>query len=153
MSDILLTWSQGSADFSITDNDLTSDEGLETAVLLSLFLDRRLEDGDTPPDGEPNRGWWADAIPFSEGDKIGSRLWTLKREKQSARVVALAKEYALEALEWMKSDGVISRADVFTGILEPGVLGLGVTLIRPALAPLALRRYDYAWNAQLLRRP
>ena len=39
------------------------DGGLETAVLMSLFLDRRANDDDELPDGESDpRGYWGDAF-------------------------------------------------------------------------------------------
>jgi hypothetical protein len=48
LADLALTWSEktGDADLSLIDSDLASDRGLETAVILSLFLDRRAEDDD-----------------------------------------------------------------------------------------------------------
>ncbi len=45
MTDIKLTWDNdnGVADMSITDSDFTKEAGLETAVLISLFTDRRAD--------------------------------------------------------------------------------------------------------------
>jgi phage gp46-like protein len=61
LADLALTWDeqQGAADLALIDNDLASDRGLETAVLLSLFTDRRAQPDDVPPSGDPadRRGW------------------------------------------------------------------------------------------------
>lgn len=76
--------------------DLVAENTLRTAVILSLFLDRRADDDDVLPNGSNDRrGWWADTVaPMTEygiggglasGDRIGSRLWLLSREKQLAR--------------------------------------------------------------------
>ena len=56
---------------------LRAERGLRSAVLISLFTDRRAEPGDVP-EGEDPRGWWADVLG-EEGDRIGSRLWLIDR--------------------------------------------------------------------------
>ncbi len=148
MSDIGLIWEDFGADFAIEANDLAQDDGLETAVLLSLFLDRRAEDGDTLPDGETDRrGWWADAVPVVEGDQIGSRLWLLGRSKQTQDALPRAETYAREALQWMIDDLVTDRIDVTASIPRAGVLGLEVTIYRPTVDPTTFR-FSYAWTAQ-----
>src|SRR4051812_11864908 len=85
LADLALVWdeSNGSADVALIDSDLASDAALETAVMLSLFLDRRAQPDDAPPSGDPNdrRGWWADQFADTEGDLVGSRLWLLDRSK------------------------------------------------------------------------
>ena len=88
MSDIGLFWDRDSADFAIEANDLATDDGLETAVSLSLFTDRRAEDGDALPSGDADRrGWWGDDFPAVDGDRMGSRLWLLARSKQTPDVL------------------------------------------------------------------
>lgn len=155
MSDIALIWNslEGGADFAIERNDLATDDTFETAVLLSLFTDRRVEDSETLPEeaGADRGGWWADALSPVEGDKLGSRLWLLRREKQEARVLELAKLYATEALTWMLVDRIADRVTVTAEVHGTGALLLGVTIHRPGVDPLSYR-YDYSWAAQALRR-
>jgi phage gp46-like protein len=148
--DIALTWDvfSGAADFGIDANDLEQDDGLETAVMLSLFTDRRAEDGDILPDGETNRrGWWADAHPTVEGDKFGSRLWLLDRSKQTQAVLDQAEAYALEALQWMIDDKVTDLIEVEPLVPRSGMLGLLITIHRPATDPVKFR-FDNVWNSQ-----
>jgi phage gp46-like protein len=98
LADLALVWgSSGGGDVALVDSDLASDHGLTTAVLLSLFTDRRAEDDDTPPSGDDSdrRGWWADEFAEVEGDKIGSRLWLLDRSKRTADVALRAEQYAV----------------------------------------------------------
>lgn len=154
MSDIALNWSDVAADFSIVGNDLEVDNGLETSVLLSLFTDKALPEGTPLPAGVANRGgWWGDGLPFVEGDQFGSHLWLLQREKQQQVVLSRGRQYATEALQWMLDDGVAAAVDVTASVPSRGVLGLAIVIRRPPLAPLTLRRYDYIWAAQALRRP
>lgn len=151
MTDIALTWTGVAADFAIAGNDLATDDGLETAVILSLFTDRRADDGDALPEGQTfRRGWWGDAFPFAEGDRIGSRLWLLSREKQAQDVVNRAREYAEEALQWLLDDKVADRLEVLAEIVRPGWLGLTVTIYRPGTDPVQWR-YNYTWAAQAAR--
>ena len=130
--DMLLSWVGFSADLALLGPTLAEDKGLRTAVILSLFLDRRAAVDDVLPDGSGDvRGWWADAWPEVIGDHIGSRLWLLSREKQLQSVVLRAKEYAEEALEWLVTDGVARTVTVTAEIVGPGTLGLGIEIERP----------------------
>jgi phage gp46-like protein len=150
VSDIGLTWDGTFADLSISQNDLASDEGLETSVLISLFTDRRAEPGDVLPDGTTDRrGWWADAAPVVADDRIGSRLWLLDRAKQTPDVLPRAEEYAREALQWMIEDRVTDRIDVTASFPRAETIGLEVSIYRPELDPVTYR-FNYTWNSHEL---
>jgi phage gp46-like protein len=149
LGDLALTWSvaTGDADLSIIDDDLASDRGLETAVLLSLFTDRRSEDDDKPPSGDPNdrRGWWADQFAVVEGDQIGSRLWLLDRSVITGETARRAEEYVREALAWMIEDRVVSSIGVEIETTKKDLF-IGVTLARPGKDPVRFR-FDHVWDA------
>lgn len=152
MSDIGLTLGDDLlGDFTIAANDLAPDEGLETAVYLSLFTDARAPDGEVLPDyGSDRRGWWGDSVANPEGFVTGSRLWLLDREKQRPIIVQRAQQYAREALQWMIDDRVAADVQVEAEIVRHGVLGIGVTITRPR-GDSVTYRYDYAWQQQLAR--
>jgi len=101
-----------SGDFSLSSGggDLKRELGLETAVLLSLFTDRRADDSDVF-DGEDKRGWWADQLNQDEYE-IGSKLWLLDRSKTTPQTLVKAREYCLEALEWMIDEEVVAAIEV-----------------------------------------
>lgn len=151
LADLALVWDEklGSADFVVIDSDLASDPGLETAMLLSLFTDRRAEPDDVPPSGNPNdrRGWWADQFAAVEGDRMGSRLWLLDRSKATNETALLAKEYASEALQWMIVDGVAGSINVATEIVG-GQLQIAITGTRPDGSPLTFR-FAHVWDAMV----
>lgn len=109
----------GVIDLSEDLKGLVQEDGLESAVLISLLTDRRAHDDDRLPDGEitpdqmpqDKRGWVGDSLgPVNEF--IGSRLWLLKREKQTEETRRRAKEYCEEALQWMIDDGHAASIDV-----------------------------------------
>lgn len=155
MTDLALTWNpeEISADLSIEANDLASDDGLETAVLMSLFLDREAAEGDVLPEGETDRrGWWGDAFPTVDGDKIGSRLWLLARSKRTPDVLARAEEYTREALAWLVEDRVASKVDVTTEFVGDGhELGIAVEIYRPGKTDPTSFRFGSTWAAQEAR--
>lgn len=149
LGDLALTWfiAEGNADLSIIDSDLASDRGLETAVLLSLFTDRRAEDDDTPPSGDPNdrRGWWADQFSAVEGDRIGSRLWLLDRSVITGETARRAEEYVREALAWMLEDRVVESVGVEIETTKKDLF-IRVTLARPGKDAVSFR-FAHVWDA------
>ena len=117
--------------------DLKGDDGLLTAVIVSLFTDARAHDDDALPDervGVPTdkRGWWGDHIRAdSAADPIGSRLWLLHRELEMPQVVRRAEQYAREALAWLTRDGHVRDLRVAAHHVSKGYLGIGVAAQRP----------------------
>jgi len=149
-----LVWKDdvGAADLALDGQDLARDDGLETAVFLSLFTDRRAQPDDAlPAPGGDRRGWWGDAVPVAPGDLHGSRLWLLARSTQGAGLVEQAETYAREALAWMLEDRVAERVNVTASLPRRGELGLQVDIYRPG-RDVTTYRYDYAWQAQAARR-
>ncbi|AGC43250.1 GP46 family protein [Myxococcus stipitatus DSM 14675] len=147
MSDIALFYDpkRGSADVTVASGDLASDLGFETAVMLSLFTDRRADD---------TRGWWGDSVASVAGDLHGSRLWLLSREKDQPRVLRQAEEYTREALAWMVEDQVAARIDVVAESVpaaSQSELLLSVVIQRPD-GTSASYRYAYNWESQAARR-
>ncbi len=140
-------------DLSIEDGDLESDDGLETAVIISLFTDRRARDDDELPD--PNnpdrRGWWGDLVAEVADDQIGSRLWLLERSKTTPDVLVKAKEYAEEALSWMIEDDVAKKIEVEVerqGTEGNDRLALLVKIYQSENNIVALK-FNTKWEAQL----
>lgn len=119
-------------DYALEKLGLSEDDGLDTAVVISLFTDRRAEPGDVIPDGTDDvRGTWLDSFPVQEGDLMGSRLWLLDREKQLPEVMAKAKEYCEEALQWMVDDGVARSVTVTVTNPRMGILHALIQIAKP----------------------
>ena len=139
--------SSGIADLSADGNDLAFDAGIHTAVLLSLFTDRRAEDDDKPPSGDDTdrRGWWGDQFAVVEGDRYGSRLWLLDREKITNELARRAEEYVREALAWMIEDRVAVSIDVEIETTTKDLL-IRIMPNRPGKDPVFLR-FAHVWKA------
>lgn len=130
MSDIATIWvpDLGRGDWVQDGAALKGGEDLATAVLISIFTDRVANSDDPIPDGSGDpRGWWADA---GERYPIGSRLWLLERAKQTAETAARAKDYIVEAVQWLINDGVAATIDVTTAWIAPTRLGAQVVVNR-----------------------
>ncbi|WP_028586662.1 phage GP46 family protein [Desulfocurvus vexinensis] len=127
--DAALVWTDTGGDLQVLGGDLLAEESLATAVVLSLFLDRRaLPEDELPHGGTDRRGWWADA--FGDADLTGSRLWLLWRRKQLPEVLAEAREYAEEALGWLVEDGVATSVSVATSFPRRGMLQWNIRITR-----------------------
>ena len=150
MGDFALIWDGSSADMGLEDDDVAEDNGLRTAVLKSLFLDRRAEEGDVIPDGTDNRrGNWADEFNPDPDDLEGSRLWLLERVKVTPAIQPRAELYGREALAWMVSDGVVEKVGFATEIVD-GALFYLVTLERPEGDPVKFR-FAHVWDGEAAR--
>lgn len=146
MSDLALIYDGHGCDLALDGNDLQLDDGLTTAILISLFSDRRARADDVLPDAtSERRGWWADAWPQVEGDRIGSRLWLLGREKELAEPLRRARTYAEEALAWLIDDGIASRVEVVPSVPRRGVLGLAIAVQR-ADGSRENHQFDILWE-------
>jgi len=134
-------------DLALDNALLAADDGLETAVILSLFSDARAKDDDVLPIGQSDRrGWWADAYPAADDDRFGSRLWLLRAAKQLQQSLSTARQYAEEALAWLIADGVASSVDVQTFIPRDEVMGMLVRIHRPDGTQVPIR-FEILWSA------
>ncbi|HIE1059663.1 TPA: phage GP46 family protein [Serratia marcescens] len=98
---------------------------LTRAVVISLFTWRRAE----PDDNVENpMGWWGDTWPTVQNDRIGSRLYLLRRTTLTNRTPIKAREYVSQALQWLTEDGVAARVDIEAQRTGIEVLSIGVTI-------------------------
>jgi phage gp46-like protein len=127
------------------DNDLS--DPLVRAVIISLFTWRRANDDDVLPNrGSFRMGWWGDSFPSAPNDRIGSRLWLLARAKLTDTTVQQAKDYAVEALQWLVDDQVAARIDVSSERQGLFTLALGCTIYQANGRVLALIQFQNLWS-------
>lgn len=116
---------------------LETDAGLATAVIVSLFTDARAPADLELPEGADRRGWWGDALPPEvagrtvAGDRIGSLLWTVQREKTTPEVLSRVRSIIEQALAWMVTDGLARGVDVETWRDGLDRLGWSVVIHKP----------------------
>lgn len=152
----------GYADWALADPDETANRGglrakaaIETAVVLALFTDRRVEP-EHPLfylcDGDP-RGWWGDGIDVRADlneAPLGSLLWLLERAPLTIRGLSAgrwAEQFALEALAPLIAQGAAARIDVSASVNElQGRLELTVNLFGRDGLKVYDRKFDVLWN-------
>jgi phage gp46-like protein len=131
------------------------EDTLQTAVIISLFTDRRAGADDKLPVGHVDRRGWVGEEFAADGfdtrsDPWGSLLWTCYGGKSSQELLERARFAAFEALEWMVRAGVASRVEVTAQWVGERQDRLAV---RPAIykpgqvAPV----YDVLWGTSIRR--
>jgi len=101
----------------------TVSDRLTRAVVISLFTWRRAEPDD---DTDTPFGWWGDTWPTVQNDRIGSRLYLLRRSRLTAQTAQKARDYIAQALQWMREDGIVERMDI--SVTRSGLDTLTATL-------------------------
>lgn len=110
MKDIALRrQADGLYDIEVEGRDLRGDDTLHTAVLISLLTDAERQDVEAT--GQ-QAGWWGDAYARPEGDRTGSLLYLMSREKMTPQARVLYRDRALAALEWLKEDSEADAVEV-----------------------------------------
>lgn len=142
MPDVGVVWTGSYGDWGVSNGGLAVDSGLESAVLLSLFTDRLATPDFVPPDGSKDRrGHWSDTY---ESSPLGSNLWQLERAVKSnaTAVLAQARTYCLEALQWLIDDQVVASIAVMTAWVSATTLGIAIVITAPNGST---QTFDYAW--------
>lgn len=144
--DIALYFAQGQtvADIYIDAPGVLTGKDLESALVISIFTDRRANDDDNLELSSSRRGWWGDTYNPIRNDKIGSRLWLLRQSKMTQETLTRAREYVLEATRWLLDDNVASRIDVITEFYNSYTIAIQVTVQRPTGSQTF--NFQYVWN-------
>jgi phage gp46-like protein len=124
---------------------MDSSNPLVRAVIISLFTHRRAR-ADDPLPSDDMQGWWGDTFAPVPNDQIGSRLWLLSRSKLTIETAERAREYALEALQWLLDDGVAARVEVQATRQGLDALALNVQIFKTANDLTLDVRFADAWS-------
>lgn len=103
-------------------------------VMTSLFADARATVDELEDPGDDPRGWWADGLDGDDPGKWGSKLWLLERATTTQAQMTAARQYALDALGWLVTDGIASAVDV-EAARTTDQIRLRVTLTQGRLYP------------------
>lgn len=122
--------SSGYYDVSIgEDGDVVKTDSFDTALLLSIFCERRA-DASEVPEPQRRRGWIGNLFGAVE---YGSKLWLLYQARLTVNNVNRARGYLEQALSWLVDFGYLRRVVVQTRRdLDTGSL----------IADIQLQRFD-----------
>lgn len=99
----------GIFDLVIEGGDLAVLDGLESALLVSLFSDRRADESEI---GDPmkRRGWIGDLVADDQRDRHGSGLWLFEQARLTDDVVVGLRTEAEQCVDWMQDAGLTTHA-------------------------------------------
>lgn len=110
-------------EISVNGGEPKIDNGLDTAVYISLYTDFN---------------WW--------GGDIGSRIYQVKKNSREERLKL--KEYIKESLNWMTTDGLASKITVeLYKILQNGAF-YDIIIEQPNIEQNIVYRYSLNWDSQ-----
>jgi phage gp46-like protein len=104
-------------DFSFSNGDFVLTEGLDTALLMSVYVDKRAEASEMPAPAT-RRGWWGNLVGDYINYQIGSKLWLLSQARKNNNTLNNAKTYAYDCLQWLIDDQYANRIEVTTSYLN-----------------------------------
>lgn len=154
MADISLNFKADlTIDLTIENNDLQTDEGLETAVLISLFTDSRPENTkiNLPSGRDDLRGWWGDQFLEESTDQTGGELWLYLRGKRTNQTIKNIEDSCKNALNWLIIDGIAQSVNVTTIIENQFDVLIQIEILRPN-NNIENYKYFFNWQAQELKR-
>jgi phage gp46-like protein len=103
--------------------DIETADQLNTAILMSLFCERRAASSEMPAP-ELRRGWIGNVS--TPGIEIGSKLWLYEQARVTKSTLNGIASEALNGLNWLVEDGIAVDIDA-----EATINGLTVNLTRP----------------------
>jgi len=99
MQDVKLTAdAQGNYDLVIENDQISSVEGFETTLIVSLMTDARAP-ASLVPQAHMRRGWVGDISTAESATVTGSTLWVLDQSRMIKRTFAQAQLFTVEALQ------------------------------------------------------
>jgi phage gp46-like protein len=112
MQDILIKQQpDGTFDIEFENGDFKSTTGLDTAIIMSLFVDKRASQDEI---SEPSlrRGWQGNELNNDSDYEIGSKLFLLDQSRATQKTVNNAESYASDGLSHFIQDGIAKKIDV-----------------------------------------
>jgi len=149
MSDIGLFYENNIFDLKIKNGDLEADNGLETAVIISIFTDQRVTLEELPQGETSRRGWWGDLFPDVDGDQIGSKLWLLDTAKQLTQNLPRYERAIKNSLAWLVEDGVASDISVVASYPDIGQVLFEIEIEKPIGEN---SKFGFIWDGQKIKR-
>ncbi len=129
-----------------SEGDIETTEGLETAVILSLFGEKRASASDVAS-AESRRGWWGNLLNQVEDYQVGSKLWLLEQARLTQETINSSRTFAQEGFQWFIEDNLLDNVLVKTNFTDSGIK-INIDLLR-AQNKVFSKSYDLWENTNL----
>lgn len=120
MKDLAWNKDKGYWDISFEDGDYKQTSFLDTAILMSLLIDKRASKSEVPS-LQLRRGWWGNKVGDYPNYEIGSKLWLLSQSRLTQETLNLLKTYSYDCLTWLIDDGYVDRVETNASRISEGV--------------------------------
>ncbi|MCK5602308.1 phage GP46 family protein [Candidatus Pacearchaeota archaeon] len=112
-----------------TDGDLVGSNSIDTAILMSLFTDKRATASEIQEGGQ-RRGWFGNAFNDDVTYEVGSKLWIHSNQgRMNNALLNDLNDKALDCLQWMLEDNVVSDIQVDSEILDTQEVQLNLKFV------------------------
>lgn len=102
--------------------NLDTDDGLETACIVSLFTNARAPaDAGVDPLQSPG-GWWGSQFLDDTGAELGSKLWLTRRLGLNTAGMLKCDAWVRESLQWLIDAGIAASVNSTTSRYANGAV-------------------------------
>lgn len=109
-----------------SEGDVKTEDFLDTALLMSLFAERRATSSESP-NPELRRGWIGnESTPDFE---IGSKLWLYEQARITRTILNGIETAISNGLQWFIDDGLAVRIDVSSALVN-GAVTVSIDIFR-----------------------
>lgn len=107
--DIELTLNnQNIYDIDFTNGDFSMTEGFDTALIMSVFCEKRANNSEVPAP-QFQRGWWGNLYNDVINYEQGSKIWLLYQARLTQDNLNRAIAYLQDCLQWLIDDEFADR--------------------------------------------
>lgn len=122
-------------DIDKTRRDVAVERGLDTAALMSIFSQARVN---------RERGYWGDFLAEFLNDVLGSRLWSFLRGRNSQDTREAIVSAIKDSLNWMVVDSVAQSVDARVESLDTNEVGFVVEVRN--FSDETLTAFNFLWD-------
>ena len=119
-----------SYDIEFENGDFKIDDGLETALIVSILSDRRASESQVFQP-ELRRGWIGDLVTTLPGYKLGSHIWLSEQARVTQETLSTIQDSAEKSLNWMLSASLILKVEAKATITSKDNILLTITITSP----------------------
>lgn len=119
-----------SYDLEFENGDFIIDDGLETALVVSILSDRRADNSQVSQ-RELRRGWIGDLVTTLPGFKLGSHIWLSEQARITQETLTTIQDSAEKSLDWMFSAELITEVEARASITTKSSILLLITVTSP----------------------
>ena len=128
MRDILLEKSGDGFDISFENGDFKTTDGLDTSIVMSLFVDQRAAASEVS-EASLRRGWVGNELNDDPEFQLGSKLWLLYQDRAINKSVNDSVSFTKECFKWFLDDNLAKDIQV-TGSFSGSDVTVNGTFVR-----------------------